>query len=213
MVLDKEQEAAVEATEVLEEQQIAEPAEPSIAENKAPAAEEPAEEPAEDASIEEPVEEETPAEEPEKEVPAEEPVEEEAPAAVAYVLSEIPEYVDLSQRYSELETEYNSLKEQHASLLEFKRQIERKEKEAMIDSFYMLSDEDKKDVRENLDNYSLSDIESKLSVICVRNKVRFDLDEEEVKAAPAVYNLSSESIDDSIPAWIKSVQSVAKSMK
>ena len=213
MVLDKEQEAGVEATEVLEEQQIAEPAEPSIAENKAPAAEEPAEEPAEDASIEEPVEEETPAEEPEKEVPAEEPVEEEAPAAVAYVLSEIPEYVELSQRYSELETEYNSLKEQHASLLEFKRQIERKEKEAMIDSFYMLSDEDKKDVRENLDNYSLSDIESKLSVICVRNKVRFDLDEEEVKTAPAVYNLSSESIDDSIPAWIKSVQSVAKSMK
>ena len=37
-----------------------------------------------------------------------------------------------------------------------------KEKESMINSFYMLSDEDKKDVVENIDKYSIDDIEAKL---------------------------------------------------
>jgi hypothetical protein len=49
----------------------------------------------------------------------------------------------------------------------------------MINSFSMLSDEDKKDVVDNIDNYSLDDIEAKLSVICVRNRVIFTADEKE----------------------------------
>ena len=48
----------------------------------------------------------------------------------------------------------------------------------MIASFYMLSDEDKKDVVANIDTYSLDDIEAKLSIICVRNKVSFNLDDD-----------------------------------
>ena len=38
------------------------------------------------------------------------------------------------------------------------------------ETFYMLSDEDKKEVIENIDSYSLDDIEAKLSILCVRNK-------------------------------------------
>ena len=143
-----------------------------------------------------------------------------------YSLDEIPEYTelqtqfsDLQTRFSELETKYNalvseneSLKNDNATLTEFKNQSERKEKEEMINSFYMLSDEDKKDVIENIDTYSLNDIEAKLSIICVRNKVSFDLDENKNHQDPTTYNLNGDNNDDDAdtPAWIKAVLETAK---
>ena len=67
----------------------------------------------------------------------------------------------------------------------------------------MLSDDDKKDVIDNIDKYSVDDIEAKLSVICVRNKVSFDLDENK-ETKPTTYNLNNgEDDDESIPAWVK----------
>ena len=144
-----------------------------------------------------------------------------------YSLDEIPEYTelqtqfsDLQTKFSELETKYNalvseneSLKNDNATLVEFKNQSERKEKEEMINSFYMLSDEDKKDVIENIDTYSLNDIEAKLSIICVRNKVSFDLDENNKNHQdPTTYNLNGNDNDDDAdtPAWIKAVLETAK---
>ena len=144
-----------------------------------------------------------------------------------YSLDEIPEYTelqtqfsDLQAKFSELETKYNalvseneSLKNDNATLTEFKNQSERKEKEEMINSFYMLSDEDKKDVIENIDTYSLNDIEAKLSIICVRNKVSFDLDENNKNHQdPTTYNLNGDNNDDDAdtPAWIKAVLETAK---
>ena len=144
-----------------------------------------------------------------------------------YSLDEIPEYTelqtqfsDLQTKFSELETKYNalvseneSLKNDNATLTEFKNQSERKEKEEMINSFYMLSDEDKKDVIENIDTYSLNDIEAKLSIICVRNKVSFDLDENNKNHQdPTTYNLNGDNNDDDadIPAWVKAVLETAK---
>ena len=88
----------------------------------------------------------------------------------------------------------------------------------MIKSFYMLSDEDKKDVIENIDTYSIDEIEAKLSVICVRNKVSFSLDEEDDNNnnnndEPLTYNLNDTNTGDlSIPAWLKAVQAVAENM-
>ena len=70
----------------------------------------------------------------------------------------------------------------------------------------MLSDEDKADVIANIDTYSVDEIEAKLSVICVRNKVNFNLEEESQKiTAPTTYNLNDNEDDASIPAWIKAV--------
>ena len=74
----------------------------------------------------------------------------------------------------------------------------------MIDSFYMLSDEDKADVITNIDTYSLDDIEAKLSILCVRHKVSFNL-EEDKNTQPTVYNLNDSEDDSSTPAWIKAV--------
>lgn len=84
----------------------------------------------------------------------------------------------------------------------------------MIDSFCMLSDEDKKDVVDNIDTYSLDDIEAKLSIICVRNKVSFNLDDDdEGQKDPTVYNLNDGQMNEATPAWIKAAMEVAKSMK
>ena len=113
------------------------------------------------------------------------------------------EYEELKSKYAALETEKNSLIEEIEPLRKFKLASEKKDKEAMIAQFYMLSDDDKKDVIDNIDKYSVDDIEAKLSVICVRNKVSFDLDENK-ETKPTTYNLNNgEDDDESIPAWVK----------
>ena len=113
------------------------------------------------------------------------------------------EYEELKSKYAALETEKNSLIEEIEPLRKFKLASETKDKEAMIAKFYMLSDDDKKDVIDNIDKYSVDDIEAKLSVICVRNKVSFDLDENK-ETKPTTYNLNNgEDDDESIPAWVK----------
>ena len=140
-----------------------------------------------------------------------------------YNLEEVQEYVELSEKYSTLETEYSNaqskiadLEAQVNELTTFKKGIEKAEKEKMIASFYMLSDEDKKDVIDNIDTYSLDDIEAKLSIICVRNKVNFSLDDdkqEPEKKDPMVYSLGdNDDGNDNAPAWIKAVRETAKTM-
>ena len=147
------------------------------------------------------------------------PVPEEDPKTT-YTLEDIPEYVDLLNNFNELQTRYNelvasteSLNNQLSELITFKAGIEKEEKQKMIQKFYMLSDDDKKDVIENIDNYSVDDIEAKLSVICVRNKVSFSLEEDNNNTTdPMVYNLNSANSDLTVPAWLKAVQAVAEKM-
>ena len=138
-----------------------------------------------------------------------------------YTLEEIPEYVDLSQKYSELESRYNtlvsekeSLESQLEPLKQFKLQTERVQKQDMIkNTFYMLSDEDKKDVVDHIDEYSLEEIEAKLSVICVRNKVSFAALDDDNQTDPTVYNLGGNLYqDESTPAWVKAVLEKAKTL-
>lgn len=130
-----------------------------------------------------------------------------------YVLEEIPEYVELQTKYAELETKMNeltnahdALKTEHEALVAFKANADKKEKEALINSFYMLSDELKKEVVDKIDEYSLEDIEAKLSIICVRNKVSFDL-EENKKVEPISYSLINDGPNDNLPEWVKAIQS------
>lgn len=109
------------------------------------------------------------------------------------------EYVELQNKYSALETSYNEL-------VEFKKNIEDKQKDDLIAQFCMLSDEDKEDVIANKSNYSLDEIESKLSVICVRKRVNFDLDADNKQVDSAItYNLN-DAMSDNLPAWLKAVE-------
>lgn len=128
-----------------------------------------------------------------------------------YDLNDIVEYVELQNSYNTLQTSYSALEEEVASLRQFKASAEKKEKEALIKSFSMLSDEDKQDVVDNIDKYSYMDIKSKLSVICVDKKVSFAV-ENEAEKAPVTYNLSGEqtSSASSMPAWLQQVEKYNK---
>lgn len=114
------------------------------------------------------------------------------------------ELAELKIKYSQLEADYNAL-------VSFKNQIENEKKDALIQSFYMLSDEDKADVIANKANYSLDDIESKLSVICVRKKVNFTVDEEETKTDDPITTFSLDGATSvNVPDWIKAVRRTAQ---
>lgn len=166
--------------------------------------------------IEEPASE--PAQEPEPEVSDPEPAAELAPT---YNLEEVVEYQELKAQFDELNSKYEALQSQYSELEQaksaidaeveglktYKLAIEKKEKQSMIDSFYMLSDELKKDVIENIDTYSLDDIKAKLSILCVDNKVSFEQKADTQPAPSGMFSLIGGSdSDDTIPAWIKAVK-------
>lgn len=122
------------------------------------------------------------------------------------------EHQTLQTSYAELQTQFSALQAQFAELQSFKNQIEDEKKDTLINSFYMLSDEDKKDVIENKAKYSLDDIEAKLSVICVRKRVSFDLEKEkEAKEETPVTIFSFNEQNSSAPAWISAVRNTQKS--
>ena len=137
-----------------------------------------------------------------------------------YNLSEITEYVELKAKYDNLATDFAVLKKTNEDLTaeieplrDFKLKADRKSKEDIISKFFMLSDEDKKDVSENIDKYSLEDIESKLSVIAFRKKVNFDLDpdnaSEKDDSAPTSFNLNNiakQEDTNALPDWVKAVK-------
>ena len=141
-----------------------------------------------------------------------------------YNLEEVEEYQTLVADYETLKNDFNAYKHTSestiadlnntiASLTEFKNSVERKEKEHMINvDFCMLDESLKKDVIDNIDKYTLDDIEAKLSIICVRNKVSFNLDDDDNKNKGLVYNLNDDHEDDDVPAWVKAVQATAKAM-
>lgn len=119
-------------------------------------------------------------------------------------------YALLEQQYNELQVKCTKLEEQNSALVAFKAQVEDEKKDELINSFYMLSDEDKKSVIENKSKYTLDDIEKELSVICVRKKVNFNLDEEtkateKEEVAPTIFNLDDAG-SSNLPAWLKAVE-------
>ena len=127
-------------------------------------------------------------------------------------------YSLLENELAEVKAAYSELESKYQALVEFKETVDNEKKDALIASFYMLSDEDKAEVVENKAKYSLEDIEAKLSVICVRKKVNFDLDdtskndniveEKEVMT----YNISNNE-STSIPAWISALKNTRDNRK
>lgn len=121
----------------------------------------------------------------------------------------------LEQKYNELQSSYASLLEEVEELRTFKKKIEDKEKDELIERFYMLSDEDKKDVIEHKSEYSLEEIESKLALIGYRKGVNFNLNtssenEEstvEEDESPVVTFDVKATEDSTVPEWVRAVES------
>ena len=113
-------------------------------------------------------------------------------------------YSLLEAEYNELKTKFDLLQAKCEELEKVTTSYEREKKEELINKFYMLDDEDKKDVKDNIDKYSLDDIESKLSVICVRKRVSFASEAEEEQPA-TTFSLEGLDAEDDTPEWIKAV--------
>ena len=116
------------------------------------------------------------------------------------------EHEQLKQQYSELQANYQALEK-------FKNEIERAKKEEMINSFYMLSDEDKQEVIENKDKFTLAEIESKLSVIFAKKSLAEmnSKTETENSSNPSVTFSLNDNELNSAPAWISAVRNTKNS--
>ena len=119
----------------------------------------------------------------------------------------------LSAEHEALKAQFSELQKDYQALIAFKNEVESAKKDEMIKSFYMLSDEDKKEVVDNKDKFTLEEIESKLSVIFTKKSlaemsIKTESDAEE---KPTVtFGLDDTSID-SVPAWISAVRNTKNS--
>lgn len=102
----------------------------------------------------------------EEDVPAEED-EEDKKKAVVDNKKKRCSLEDSEERLSALEAELEELRA-------FKLSVEREKKQAVIDKYHMLSDEEKSSVVAHMDEYSLEQIDEKLALIYVRNNVDFN---------------------------------------
>ena len=118
------------------------------------------------------------------------------------------DYAALQASYDDLQTRFSALETAHAELVEFKRQSDDAKKDEMINKFYMLSDDDKAEVIANKANYTVEDIEEKLSVICFRKKVNFELEDNsknnnKIEQPAVTFNMSN--LGASKPDWLIAV--------
>ena len=113
--------------------------------------------------------------------------------------TKVSEYSTLEENFNNLNTEYNQL-------VEFKKNKDIEAKQALIDGFYMLSEEEKKDVQDNIETYSLDEIESKLAVICVRNKLDMSEKQPEHKEEPETSFSLSDEPEEVVPSIVSALR-------
>lgn len=128
-------------------------------------------------------------------------------------------YALLEEKFTALEQKYSAMEKDYQALVQFKNSIDNEKKDALIKTFYMLSDEDKKDVIENKAKYSLEEIEAKLSVICFRKKVSFEnanenveQKNEQVSGSVTTYSLNS-AVENDVPAWVQACRNTQNKQK
>ena len=116
----------------------------------------------------------------------------------------------LEEDYAKLENEFNELKDNFAlleneveELRAFKLNKVNEEKDALINKYHMLSEEDKADIVANKENYSLDEIESKLALIYVQKNVDFEsVDGVKENEANEADPITTFSLDDNTDAGI-----------
>lgn len=97
---------------------------------------------------------------------------EEAPAEEEETPAE-EEDEDKNTKHSLEESKFAAIEAELEELRAFKRSVENKEKDALINKYHMLSDEEKADVVAHKEEYTLEQIDEKLALIYVRNNVDF----------------------------------------
>lgn len=115
------------------------------------------------------------------------------------------EIASLQEKYSLLEAEAEELRSYKASRISA-------DKDALINKYNMLSDDDKAEIVANKDSYSYEEIESKLALLYVKKNVDFDDQEEEIPApneATLTFGLSTANGDAEIDPIIELLRDAA----
>lgn len=115
------------------------------------------------------------------------------------------EIASLQEKYSLLETEAEELRSYKASRISV-------DKDALINKYNMLSDDDKAEIIANKDSYSYEEIESKLALLYVKKNVDFDDQEEEIPVsneATLTFGLSTANGDAEIDPIIELLRDAA----
>ena len=116
----------------------------------------------------------------------------------------------LNESFNTLKESYSVLQNQYQELVNFKKEIDNQKKDALIAEFYMLSDEDKADVIQNKEKYTLEEIKAKLSVTCFDKKVSFSKEETNNKEEEIVTYTINDNENNSLPDWVKAVKEQEK---
>jgi hypothetical protein len=117
------------------------------------------------------------------------------------------------EEFEALQAEIDSLRAENEELRNFKLTIENQQKDALIASYHMLSDEDKAEVIAHKSEYSLDDIKAKLAVIYVEKNVNFDMidgQEEVEETTPAMTFSLDEEASEGVPAFIEALRHTSK---
>lgn len=115
------------------------------------------------------------------------------------------EIASLQEKYALLEAEAEELRSYKASRISA-------DKDALINKYNMLSDDDKAEIIANKDSYSYEEIESKLALLYVKKNVDFDDQEEEVPVsneATLTFGLSTANGDAEIDPIIELLRDAA----
>jgi hypothetical protein len=119
-------------------------------------------------------------------------------------------YELLEEELNNLKNSYSALQSQYQELVNFKREIDNQKKDALIAEFYMLSDDDKADVIQNKEKYTLEEIKAKLSVTCFDKKVSFSKENADNKEEEIVTYTINDNENNSLPDWVKAVKEQEK---
>ena len=115
------------------------------------------------------------------------------------------EIASLQEKYTLLEAEAEELRSYKASRISA-------DKDALINKYNMLSDDDKAEIIANKDSYSYEEIESKLALLYVKKNVDFDDQEEEVPVSnetTLTFGLSTANGDAEIDPIIELLRDAA----
>jgi len=118
------------------------------------------------------------------------------------------------EEYEALQQEVESLRAEVAELRNFKLGIENQQKDALINSYHMLSDADKAEVIAHKSEYSLEDIKAKLAVIYVEKNVDFNaIDGQEVdepeQAPTMTFSLDEDVSTGGAPGFLQALRQLS----
>ena len=114
----------------------------------------------------------------------------------------------MRSEYSQIKADFEAMSKELESLSEYKKAKDNEEKEVIFNQFDGLNEEDVKDVRKNIDNYSISELEKELLVVWAKKKREVEKfsDKTEKNTEKLLYALNNTVEDGNKPIYADIVE-------